>query len=171
MKNLLFIIFLSFINIEGNQKNEILKNQLNLESMGYSVYITRLEEKKPISHREWLNYAKHDPEIEVINGDVEFTNPQTGKKIIRRIENDTNYLHKSGPVTFRYWDKRITVKNPTDDIIRKMLSIAKKLDAIVMGDGGVIFDDSYFEKKTREEKSNQNNDKESSKKKKSKWKF
>ncbi|WP_074405794.1 MULTISPECIES: hypothetical protein [Aquimarina] len=151
MKNLLLIIFLSFINPEANQKNEIQKNQSNFEIMGYSVYITRPEEKKPISKDEWLNYAKNDPEIKIINGDIEVTNPQTGKKFIYKADNLTYYLYQSEEVTFLYGRGNITVSDPNDEIIFKMLAIAKELDAIVMGDGGEIFDDSYFAKKSKEE--------------------
>ncbi|WP_299438251.1 hypothetical protein [uncultured Aquimarina sp.] len=171
MKNLLFIIFLSFINLGANQENEIQKNQSNFESMGYSVYIIRPEEKEPISKEEWLNYAKNDPEIKIVNGDIEVTNPQTGKKFTYKADNLTYYLYQSEEVTFSYGNGDITVSDPNDEIIFKMLSIAKELDAIVMGDGGVIFNDSYFEKKSKAEKHNENSDKESSKKKNSKWKF
>jgi len=151
MKNLLCILFLSFISLLSNQKNEIQKNRSNSKSIGYSVYITRSEEKDPITKTEWLNYAKNDPEIKIVNGDLKVRNPQTGKEFIYKADNLTYYLYQSEEVTFSYRDGSITVSDPTDEIIFKMLSIAKELDAIVMGDGGVLFDDSYFEKKSKKE--------------------
>ncbi|GAA0732568.1 hypothetical protein GCM10009430_45830 [Aquimarina litoralis] len=171
MKYLLFVVFLSFINLAPYQKNEAQKSLSDFKSMGYSVYITRSEEKEPIQKEEWLSYAKNDPQIKIVNGDIEVTNPQTGKKFTYHADNVTYYLYKSGEVTFTYGNGHITVKNPNDEIIFKMLSIAKKLDAIVIGDGGVLFDYSYFATKLKDEESNENSEKENPKKKKSKWKL
>ncbi|WP_299212606.1 hypothetical protein [uncultured Aquimarina sp.] len=140
--------------------------------MGYSVYIEREEGKEPIYEEEWIDYADKDEEFEIVDGEIEATNPQTGKKFIYEADNETYYLYKSEKVMFRFNQKYITVKNPNDDIILKMLKIAKELDAIVMGDGGTIYNDTYFEQKKKE------NDTELNKTfgkapepKKSKWKF
>ena len=144
--------------------------------MGYSVYIEREEGKQPINEEEWIDFVEKDEEFEIVDGEIEAINPQTGKKFIYEADNETYYLHKAEKIMFRFNEEYIAVKNPNDDIILKMLKIAKELDAIVMGDGGTIYNDTYFERMKKENDTDLNKTFEKTPKKapepkKSKWKF
>lgn len=54
---------------------------------------------------------------------------------------------KKGEVPFAFSEKNgwITVKNPDNWIIEKMISIAHKLDAVVVGEEGEKYNEQYLE--------------------------
>jgi hypothetical protein len=84
--------------------------------MGYDVHITRAaswtdSERAPIALDEWLAYARHDPDFELDEDAVMF-----------------------GDVWFDYRAGRIVVKNPDEDIVEKMVRVARALGANVQGD-------------------------------------
>lgn len=95
--------------------------------MGYEVSIQRREEK--ISQEEWATYVYNDKE---------FSN-STLKKIDTDVSVWNSYL---GEVPFLYDENSgsISVKNPNDFILKKMVSISKKIDAIVIGEEGEVYE-------------------------------
>jgi hypothetical protein len=119
--------------------------------MGYDVYITRKHDwfdlKGPsISLAEWLAEVAADPEMR-LDGYAE-TRLEDGSAF--RTEREglsvwTAYSQhgQSGNMAwFLYSNGDVVVKNPDDEILRKMWSIAQKLSAKVQGDDGEIYDSS-----------------------------
>ncbi len=121
--------------------------------MGYDVRIRRNKENR-ISVKEWHTYIASDPEFQLIS---EFS-PTIG---------ETNYtistpdcgLWKSEslevPFTFNEGRGEITVKNPDQRIINKMIQIADTLHANVLGEEGEQYSKDFptsdFAKRTYDE--------------------
>jgi hypothetical protein len=119
--------------------------------MGYDVYITRkhdwFDTKGPeISLAEWLDFVAKDPEMR-LDGYAE-TRMQDGS--VFRTEREglavwTAYSahdESGNKAWFLHEHGHVTVKNPDDEILRKMWSIAQDLSAKVQGDDGEIYDAS-----------------------------
>jgi len=118
--------------------------------MGYDIHITRQENwydddtSKTISLTEWKKYLESDLEMRLDNFAEAIL--QNGDKI--RLENEglavwTKYSGDKIDSNHAWFDFRsgnITVKNPDEEIMRKMLSIAEKLNAKMQGDEGEIYD-------------------------------
>jgi hypothetical protein len=111
--------------------------------MGYNVHITRADqwfdsESDPITFEEWIAYIDTDPEMQLDNK-AEVSTPE-GSTL--RYENQglavwTRYSGNGvdgNMAWFDYREGRIVVKNPDDEILRKMCVIASKMGAKVQGD-------------------------------------
>ena len=118
--------------------------------MGYDIHITRAEdwtesEATPILLEEWLALARSDPEMRV-DSSAEATTTQ-GETI--RYENPgvavwTGYSKDGEGGNHAWFDHRsgeIVVKNPDQEILRKMGRIAKRLGAKVQGDEREFYDE------------------------------
>jgi hypothetical protein len=109
--------------------------------MGYDVHITRKdnwfddEKAREISLKEWNDYVSSDPDFRVDNfAQVDLPEGQTLRiekegicvwtKYSREGENQNHawFMHSQG---------NITVKNPDQEIINKMVQVALKLNAKV----------------------------------------
>ena len=124
--------------------------------MGYDIHITRQEnwydddKSLQITLGEWKVYVDSDPEMRLDNF-AEATLPDGGKI---RMENEglavwTKYSGDSIDSNHAWFDYRngnITVKNPNEEIMKKMLAIANKLRAKMQGDEGEIYDLSEIRK-------------------------
>ncbi|HLP51828.1 MAG TPA: hypothetical protein VK154_13160 [Chitinophagales bacterium] len=108
--------------------------------MGYDLHITRKEkwydEVSPddITIQEWVDYVKTDKELEFAG---ESKKPEEWLAIW--LAEPTNKQ-----IPFSYYNGCIQTKNPDDATIRKMLNIAQKLGAKVIGDEDEIWDESYL---------------------------
>jgi hypothetical protein len=100
--------------------------------MGYDLHITRKEfwyeeDGDTISLEEWQRYVAMDPEVE---SDPE--NP-----------GDENYVLASHPERWPLWWRadigEIYTKNPDDEVIVKLVQIARALNAHVVGDNDEIY--------------------------------
>ena len=118
--------------------------------MGYDVHITRkenwFEETGPeISLDEWVAYVSGDPEMRLDN----FAEAANGNGAVLRIEKPgiSVWLTYSGHdidgnmAWFGHTRGRIVVKNPDEEILGKMWSIAQSLSARVQGDEGEIYNE------------------------------
>jgi hypothetical protein len=117
--------------------------------MGYDIHITRKEswfdEKNSnnIELAEWIKYVKGDTEMK-LDGYAEAT---TGTDKVM-YENAglavwTAYSkHRSGDNQswFDFRNGNVTVNNPDQEIINKMIDIAGQLNAKVQGDDGETYD-------------------------------
>lgn len=128
--------------------------------MGYDVHITRQENwfdedaNRKIPLEEWTNVVIADTEMRLDNY-AEATN-HAGDCI--RIESEgisvwTKYSLdglNDNHAWFYYHQGNITVKNPDQEIINQMLSIADRLNSKVQGDNGEFYehltDESPFHK-------------------------
>jgi hypothetical protein len=119
--------------------------------MGYDVHITRrhnwFDPKGPeISPAEWLDFVAADPEMR-LDGYAE-TRMQDGSVFRTEREGLSVWTAYSGhdesgnKAWFLYQNGYVTVKNPDDEILRKMWSIAQDLSAKVQGDEGEVYDSS-----------------------------
>jgi hypothetical protein len=127
--------------------------------MCYDVHITRkLDWSDPegpeISLAEWLAVVAADPEMR-LDGCAE-TRMQDGS-VFRTVQEGlsvwTTYSQhdESGNMAwFLYRKGYVTVKNPDEEILRKMWSIAQDLSAKVQGDDGEIYDSSGNENDRQE---------------------
>lgn len=116
--------------------------------MGYNIHITRKNEwfdehDDDISLDEWIGYVKEDDEMRLDN----FAEAVVSNGILR-VESEglsvwLNYSEheKNGNMAwFDYFEGNIKVKNPDEEILKKMFSIAQLLNAKVQGDEGEIYD-------------------------------
>lgn len=110
--------------------------------MGYDLHITRKaewfdEEGDEITLDEWCEFVKSSPDFR-LDGHAE---AETSNGVLR-VENEglsvwTGYSghEKDGNMAwFDYSEGNIKVKNPDDEIIRKMCQIAESLNAKVQGE-------------------------------------
>ena len=116
--------------------------------MGYDVHITRKinwsEEAGPdISLDEWVTYVKGDPEMR-LDGFAEVANK---KGEMLRLESPglsvwlpySGHGIEGGMAWFSYHQGNIVVKNPDEEILRKMWQIAQAFSAQVQGDEGETY--------------------------------
>jgi hypothetical protein len=119
--------------------------------VGYDVHITRKHdwsdpEGPEISLAEWLAVVDADPEMR-LDGYAE-ARLDDGK--VLRIEREglsvwTAYSqHGLGGnmAWFLYSNGNVIIKNPDDEILRKMWSVAQALSAKVQGDESEVYDSS-----------------------------
>jgi hypothetical protein len=119
--------------------------------MGYDVHITRkhdwFDEKGPqISLAEWLALVAADSEMR-LDGYAETRLPggsvfRTEKEGLSVWTAYSQHDESGNKAWFLYHGGEIAVKNPDDEILRKMWSIAQLLSAKVQGDDGEIYDSS-----------------------------
>jgi len=96
--------------------------------MGYDFHITRADpwwenDDRPIPRDEWLKIVEGDPELRL--------DPANGPCFARWLgdsELDNPWLD--------WADGRIFTKNPNETLLEKMLQIARRLGANVLGDDG-----------------------------------
>lgn len=116
----------------------------NIKKMGYELNIQREEENNKIKTEEWITYMESDSEFDRI----EEYSADLGNDEILTVPTPNGGLWKSDkgeiPFTFSEEYGEITVKNPENWIIEKMISIAKNLNATVIGEEGEIYDEKYL---------------------------
>ncbi len=114
--------------------------------MGYNVYITRQkhwadsEASNFITLEEWAAVVSSDPEMRLDN----YAETVSNNGEIIRIEREGLTVWTGFPddgidgnhAWFDFFNGNIVVKNPTDEIIEKMISLASLLKAEVVGDDG-----------------------------------
>ncbi|HZH30477.1 MAG TPA: hypothetical protein VEY11_06915 [Pyrinomonadaceae bacterium] len=103
--------------------------------MGYDLYITRapswLEtEEYPISESEWKVVVAADPSLSVSE---DFWFERSKGESVERIKAVIWDGHPER-VPFWFYDGAISAKNPDDETIEKMVEIAEKLRAHVLGE-------------------------------------
>lgn len=112
--------------------------------MGYELNIQRENEHNKISTKDWIAYMESDSEFE----QIEQFPADLGNNEVLTVQTPNGGLWKSdkGEVPFTFSEEYgdITVKNPENWIIEKMISIAKNLNAIVVGEEGEKYDEEYL---------------------------
>lgn len=112
--------------------------------MGYDIHITRgefwamLSPGEEISLQEWLDYVARDPEMR-LDG---FADAKLQGGGVLRIEDPsvavwTTYSKNGIDGTqawMHWWGGNVNFKNPDEEILGKMLDVAKALNARVQGD-------------------------------------
>ncbi len=116
--------------------------------MGYDLHITRApdwtaSESVPITLQEWLAYAEHDPEMRLDGEAVAYVQ---GKPVLAYQNAGlavwTAYSRHDPNGNMAWFDYRrgeIVVKNPDEEILRKMKQVAGRLGATVVGDDGETY--------------------------------
>jgi hypothetical protein len=110
--------------------------------MGYDLHITKAEDwteasAQPISTNELTQLIASDPDLVVSTADYYDRTAEEG---------DTERIHAilwtAHPEEVSLWfqDGEITAKNPDDLTIVKMLEIAERLHARVLGDDGEAYE-------------------------------
>ena len=133
--------------------------------MGYEVHIYRktnwdIDEPSDISLDEWISYVKSDPEIELDTDKQENESPTGFCYWINSPEPEPG-----NPPWFDYGHGHISTKWTDQSTIAKMVKIANKLNAKVMGDEGEFYNELGLVDMNNLPKNLQ------SKKQKSWWKF
>ncbi|HJQ38535.1 MAG TPA: hypothetical protein VKB93_15460 [Thermoanaerobaculia bacterium] len=116
--------------------------------MGYELHITRAVEHwssnqgLEITLDEWRQYLRTDPRFELTDA-AETLNPATNERLVLNRPGLAQWNgHTSGDsVWFSWWRGNVSVKNPDDEVIQKMLAIALLLRARVQGDDGEWYDE------------------------------
>lgn len=120
--------------------------------MGYDLHITRKEDwsnedsTQEISLAEWTAYCQEDDEMRMDN----FAEARPSDGSYFKIEKDGIAVWKKYSLDgvngnhawFNHSFGNISVKNPDEEIIRKMISISEHLGAHVQGDDGEVYDES-----------------------------
>jgi len=121
--------------------------------MGYDLHITRREhwtddeDDNKISITEWLTYVESDDELELTNGfQTKIPGVENTFHNVPGFSNWSGHTNMKGDSQpwFDYRDGYISTKNPDDETIKKMITIAETLNAKVQGDDGELYDDTYF---------------------------
>jgi hypothetical protein len=125
--------------------------------MGYDVHITRKakswadeEDAAAISLAEWKAYIADDPEMRLADQtEVSLHNPDVALPALpTTVANRCMWLgySKNGRgghyAWFAHEVDRVTVKNPDEEILGKMLAIAQALQGRVQGEDGAYFDEA-----------------------------
>jgi len=124
--------------------------------MSYYLHITRKakgwndgEDAAAISRGEWLDYVASDPEMALNDYSVDPEYGQTdavGRAYDSQMEGLAAWLKHSDAglkgeyVWFGHEQDRVTVENPDEETLGKMLAIAQVLGARVQGDDNEYFD-------------------------------
>ena len=115
--------------------------------MGYDVHITRKKDwsdgdpKIPLP--EWVAYLKSDASMR-LDGHAETTTPD-GHTLRYNSEGLAVWMGYSGNrpkgnmAWFDFRDGDVVVKNPDEEVLKKMWQIAQSLHAKVQGDEGEIY--------------------------------
>ena len=116
--------------------------------MGYDVHITRADEWakskiNPISLEEWTAYLQSDVDMR-LDGFAEATTTQgervryenPGLAVWTKYSKDDSNTHQAW---FDFRNGKIVVKNPDDEILKKMKEIAKAFNAKIIGDDGEFY--------------------------------
>jgi hypothetical protein len=114
-------------------------------SVGYDVHITRKKDWSDkdgpeINLEEWVATVRSDPEMR-LDGAAEAVT-SSGDRL--RYENEGLAVWTGNPgheVWFDYRRGRIVVKNPDQQVLRKMYALAQRLSGRVVGDEGEVYDD------------------------------
>lgn len=118
--------------------------------MGYDVHITRKarwsdEDGAEISQAEWTAIVNSDPEMR-LDG---FAQASTPAGDVLRYENEglavwIGYSNQTdqNKAWFDYRGGEIVAKNPDQEVLRKMWSLAERLSAKLQGDDGENYDSS-----------------------------
>lgn len=119
--------------------------------MGYELHIIRRndwednEEESNITLAEWLDYVKRDGELEPTEGywvkvlGESTTQPKPGFCEWTAYSKEQRPGHRPW---FDYGSGSISTKYPDAETIRKMIGIAKALNARVQGDDGEFYDEA-----------------------------
>ena len=119
--------------------------------MSYDVHITRADQwfdgpDNPIPLSDWLDYISRDPEMR-LDGEASATTT-SGDSVCYVNEGLAVWTKYSrageggGQAWFDYRQGCIVVKNPDDEILRKMCVVAEVLAARVQGDDGEFYDEA-----------------------------
>lgn len=117
--------------------------------MGYELNIQRESDQSKLTKEEWMAYITSDDEFEKIekfSAEIE-----QGKLLTIPTPNAGLWKMGKREVPFTFDEKYgwISVKNPDELIVKKMVSIAKALDAIVLGEEGEQYDEDNLEGKQK----------------------
>ena len=101
--------------------------------MGYDIHITRrkhwsAEGEPQINFDEWKTIVNSDPQLEPVGG--------TGQEESTIMMCDES---RRAARYFYYSDGQVFVKKPCTAVLMKMLAIAQKLNAQVMGDDEEVY--------------------------------
>ena len=113
--------------------------------MSYGVHIIRIDplasgKSQPIPLNEWLEYVASDSEMH-LKGEAAFKSPK-GDEIRVNAPGLAEWidLRDGSHTLFDHTRGRVSVGNPSRVALVKMFQIAQKLNAIVRGDEGEIYD-------------------------------
>ena len=118
--------------------------------MGYELHIVRkndwnnLDEESNITLNEWLSYTNNDSELEPTNsGNIKAGEEQFFHNKPGYCEWNAHSIYKETNARpwFAYWKGHISTKNPDNETVLKMLTIAEKLNAKVQGDDGEFYEE------------------------------
>ena len=115
--------------------------------MGYDLHITRAEDwldskQHPILESEWLAVVHADPALEVDT--LSYSARRTAEGTTERHHPIAWIGHPDSALVrpnFWYEDGKISGKGPDDPTLKKMIEIARKLNARVMGDDAEEYDE------------------------------
>lgn len=109
--------------------------------MSYDISITRAPDgfsakEYPISYEEWLAFVQAEPSLEI--SETDYTEWKTWGRIY-----DTVWLERpepeSGPTHLHWYDWAVLCSHADDVMIEKMIEIARKLGANVIGEEGEFY--------------------------------
>jgi len=95
--------------------------------MGYEIHIEREKENK-ITFEEWNNYVEKSSDFKEIESQQIYVWEVDGLKI---------------PFTFSEQYGWVSVKNPNDFILKKMVEISKVLKGSIVGEEGEGYDEKF----------------------------
>ncbi len=118
--------------------------------MGYDVHITRKEswadeEGPTISLSEWTSLVRNDPEMRLdgyAEADLGMSTLRTENEGLSVWVAYSGHGKNGNMAWFDFREGDVVVKNPDQEILRKMWLIAQQLSAKIQGDDGELYDGS-----------------------------
>ena len=114
---------------------------ISIHYMGYDISIKRLDSR--ISRNEWLSYIEEDSEFELIN---DFSTKLPSDKTLTTEIPNSGLWKKEIPFIYNEEHGNVQVKNPDISVIEKMISISRKMNALVIGEEDELYDEMFIEK-------------------------
>jgi hypothetical protein len=110
--------------------------------MGYDLYITRADhtwetQLRPISEQEWRALAESDPTLQASITD--YTDRRLADGTIERVHPWLYVTHPERRALW-YYNGAISTKDPDTQLVVKMVQLADRLQAHVIGDEGEVYD-------------------------------
>lgn len=112
--------------------------------MGYDLHLTKADDwvdakDHPIEPADWLALVDSDHELSMSPSD--FYERRTPDGNLERVS-ATAWIAGSSECTFWFQDGEVTAKNPDDAATLKLIGIAERLGARVLGDDGEVYERS-----------------------------
>jgi len=106
--------------------------------MSYELTIRKKDNNEKISKDEWINFVNSEIDFELISNSA----ARTEFNILSSETAVWKFSELSVPFSFNEKNGIVDITNPFPPIAHKVIEVAKKLNSIVTGEEGEIYDEN-----------------------------